>query len=164
MRGFFDRQALSHATGCQGLSYFIHQLFANHAIREAPMPLDNKNTIKLSELIVYVKNEILAAKTLDEDKVPLFGIDEVTLEVNFVLKGEAQGKFDMVVVKAGAEVVEERVQKATIHLKALISPEKLLEEIQVKNPPLYKALVKKAKTELLKGLQNGIELDVPPLD
>ncbi len=57
------------------------------------MPLDNKDTVKLNELIHWVKKELLSEKAKENDPEPLFIIDEVTVEVNFVLSGKGTTLF-----------------------------------------------------------------------
>lgn len=93
------------------------------------MPLDTKKTVKLSELIHWVKKELLSDGALQDDPVPLFVIEEVTVEVNFVLSGEGEGGFDLQIVKAGAKVAEERVQKAIVRMKPIVSYEQLRDKL-----------------------------------
>ena len=93
------------------------------------MMLDNKKTVKLSELIHWVKKELLSDNALKNDPVPLFIIDEVTVEINFTLSGEGEAGFDLVVVKSGAKVAEERVQKAIVRMKPLIPFERVREKL-----------------------------------
>src|SRR5512141_216201 len=97
------------------------------------MPLDTKDTIKLSELIHWVKRELLSDDALKDDPVPLFVIDEVTIEVNFVLSGEGTGEFNLQVVKAGAKVTEERVQKAIVRMKPIVPYERVRERLDEKH-------------------------------
>lgn len=125
--------------------------------------MDNKNTIKLSDLITWVKQEIRAAERTEDDPAPLFAIDEVTLEVNFMLEGETAGKFNMVVVKADGIVSEQRVQKATIHMKAIVSPERLAEDLEKNHPKTYKRVLFESASVLLKGRETSDDpaLEVP---
>jgi len=84
------------------------------------MPLDTKSTVKLSELIRWVKKELLSDEARRDDPMPLFVIEEVTVEVNFVLSGGGKAGFNLQVVMADAEVTEERVQKAIVRMKPLV--------------------------------------------
>lgn len=127
------------------------------------MYLDNKNTVKLSDLIHWVKQEILSDEAKKNDPVPLFVIDEVTVEVNFVLAGEGSGNFEAVIVKAGAKVTEERVQKATVRMKSLVPHEKLVAKFAEEHP----LLIKKIESDTMKALLKGRVLesaDVPNFD
>lgn len=115
------------------------------------MYLDNKNSVKLSELIHWVKQELLSEETRRTDPVPLFVVDEVTLEVNFVLTGEGEGGFDVKVVKAGAKVTEERMQTVTIKMKPLVPYNKLAEEFAKQKPHLIEQVMEDSVRVLLRG-------------
>jgi len=122
------------------------------------MPLDTKGTVRLSELIRWVKKELLSDEALQDDPVPLFVIDEVTVEVNFVLSGEGEGGFDLQVVKAGAKVAEERVQKAIVRMKPLVPYEQVRARLGEEQ---LERLEKEGVRVLLKGLALP-ETSVPP--
>ncbi len=121
------------------------------------MDLNNKNTIKLSELIHWVKQELLSDEARRNDPVPLFVIDEITVEVNFVLAGEGQSGFEAVIVKADAQVAEERVQKATVRLKPLISVEELATEFANQHPLTRRQVLSDFVRVLIRG--RGIRND-----
>ncbi|MBD3157350.1 MAG: hypothetical protein GF309_01050 [Candidatus Lokiarchaeota archaeon] len=89
------------------------------------MHLDTKESMKLNKLIHWVKKELLSDEAQKDDPVPLFIIDEVTVEINFVLTGEGEGGFDLRVVRAGAKVGEERIQKAVVHMRPIVPYEDL---------------------------------------
>jgi hypothetical protein len=93
------------------------------------MPLDTKSTVKLSELIHWVKKELLSDEALRDDPAPLFVVDEVTVEVNFILSGGGKAGFDLQVITAGAEVTEERVQKAIVRMKPLVPYERVRDRL-----------------------------------
>lgn len=93
------------------------------------MYLDTKNTVRLSELIHWVKRELFSDEAFQDDSVPLFVIDEVTVEVNFVLSGEGEGGVDLQVLRAGAKVGEERVQKAIVRMKPIVPYDKARETL-----------------------------------
>ena len=122
------------------------------------MLLDTKNTVKLSELIHWVKKELLSDEALRDDPMPLFVIDEVTVEVNFVLSGGGKGGFDLQVVKADAEVAEERVQKAIVRMKPLVPYERVRERLEEKH---LKHLEDRVVRVMVKGLGLS-EQDIPP--
>ena len=124
--------------------------------------MDTKKKIKLSELINWVKQEIIAAGRLEDEPGPLFAIDEVTLEVKFLVSGEIGADYNLVVVQADGSVKEERVQKATIHMKALIPPEELAEELRKGHPKAYRKIFLESAAVLLKGVQSDQSVtDVP---
>lgn len=115
------------------------------------MYLDNKGSISLADLIFWVKKELLSPRSLGRDPAPLFVIDEVTIEVNFVLKGSGKGGFDMVVVKAEGEVGEERIQKATVRLKPIIASEALSTRFAETYPQKMEEIVSRSIAVLFKG-------------
>ena len=109
--------------------------------------LDTKNTVKLSELIHWVKKELLSDEARRDDPVPLFVIDQVTVEVHFVLSGEGEGGFDLQVVKAGTKVAEERVQKAIVRMKPLVP----YDEVRARLKEEEREYVEGAMKALVKG-------------
>ena len=115
------------------------------------MPLDTKKAVKLSELIRWVKKELLSDEAFRNDPVPLFVVDEVTVEVNFVLSGEGEGGFDLQVVTAGAKVAEERVQKATVRMKPLVPYERVRERLEEKH-------LKRLEDRVIRVIVKGLEL------
>jgi len=124
------------------------------------MPLDTKKAVKLSELIRWVKKELLSDEALRDDPVPLFVIDEVTVEVNFVLSGEGEGGFDLQVVTAGAKVAEERMQKAIVRMKPLVPYERVRERLEEKH-------LKRLEDRVIRVLVKGpalFEQHLPPLE
>lgn len=124
------------------------------------MHLDTKKTVKLSELIHWVKKELLSDEAFRDDPVPLFVIDEVTVEVNFVLSGEGKAGLNLQVVTAGTEVTEERIQKAVVRMKPLVPYERVRERLEEKH---LKHLEDRVVRVLVKGLDLP-EASVPPLE
>lgn len=122
------------------------------------MPLDTKSTVRLSELIHWVKRELLSDEARRDDPVPLFVIDEVTVEVNFVLSGEGEGGFDLQVVKAGAKVAEERVQKAIVRMRPVVPYERVRDRMGKEQ---LERLEREGMRVLLKGVIPSGE-SVPP--
>lgn len=122
------------------------------------MPLDTKQTVRLSELIHWVKRELLSDEALTNDPVPLFVVDEVTVEVNFILSGEGEGGFDLQVVKAGTKVAEERVQKAIVRMKPVVPYERVRDKLGKEQ---LERLEKEGAKVLLKGLISQ-ETSAPP--
>lgn len=94
------------------------------------MPLDIKKTVKLSELIHWVKEELLSDEVFRDDPVSLFVIDEVTVEVNFVLSEEGGGGFNLQVVKADAKIADERVQKAVVRMKPIVPYDRVIDKLE----------------------------------
>ena len=87
----------------------------------------SKKPVSLRDLIYWVKEELLSSQARQDDPVPLFAIDEVTVEVNFVVEGTLKGGFSALkIVEAGSEVSEERVQKAMIKMTPILEREQVM--------------------------------------
>jgi len=122
------------------------------------MPLDTKKTVKLSELIRWVKKELLSDEALQDDPVPLFVVDEVTVEVNFVLSGGGKAGLNLQVVTVGTEVTAEQVQKAIVRMKPLVPYERVRDKLGKEQ---LEHLENEGIRVLLKGLVPP-EAGVPP--
>jgi hypothetical protein len=84
--------------------------------------------------------------------VPLFTIDEITIEVNFVVEGTIKGGFSALkVVEAGSEVSEQRVQKATIKMTPILRREQIIDELVASNPEVLQVVKSESVRAVLKG-------------
>ena len=87
-------------------------------------------SLGISELIQRVQQDLLKAQSQEPE---MFLLDEITLEINFVVSGDINSGFDLGVVELGSAVSEERVQKVTLKLhpielfKAMEPPMKTLD-------------------------------------
>lgn len=108
----------------------------------------SKNTIGLTELIRRIKNDLLAEN--DHAQPDLFSIDEVTLEVNFVINGDIDSGFNFGVVALGSQISEERIQKVTIKMTPLVSKSQLLEKING-NAQKSQKTIKASSEYLIRG-------------
>ena len=115
------------------------------------MHIDTKESVSLSELIGWVKKEILEDTNNDNDAIPLFVIDEVTVEVNFVLTGGGKGGFDFKVVKVDSEIAEERVQKAIVKMKPIVPYERIRAKLEEQDLSHFEDRVVGA---ILKGIKS----------
>lgn len=91
------------------------------------MPNLFKKTIGISDLIARLKTELLSKQTTGEPN--LFAIDEVTVEINFVVDGNIESGFNLGVVTLGSQVGEERVQKIIVKMSPIVSKQQLIEKI-----------------------------------
>ena len=113
---------------------------------------DNKRPISLSELIYWVKQELLSEEARKKDPVPLFTIDEVTVEVNFVVEGTIEGGFSVLkIVEVGSEVLEQQVQKATIKMTPILDREQVVDELVASNPEILEVVKSESVKAVLKG-------------
>ncbi len=113
--------------------------------------------VQLNALIHRVKRDLLTPQALTDDPVPLFAVEEVTVEVNFVVSGGANGKIDLQVVSAGAEVRKENVQKAVIKLKPLVPPGELVQAYAKRSAAVYARVMEKAVEAFVKGNEQPAE-------
>ncbi len=118
--------------------------------------------VSLRDLIYWVKQELLSEEAQQEDPVPLFTIDEVTVEINFVVEGTLKGGFSALkIVEAGSEVSEQRVQKATVKLTPILEREQLIDEMVAANPQIIEVVKSNAVKAILKG-RTQAEETAPP--
>ena len=114
-----------------------------------------KKPVSLRELIYWVKEELLSELARQQDPVPLFAVDEVTVEVNFVVDGTLQGGFDIKVVQASSEVSEQRVQKAVVKLSPVLDRQAIIDELAASNPGILDTVKSRSAKALLKGGSGG---------
>jgi hypothetical protein len=104
----------------------------------------------LSDLIYRIKQDLLSEEARERDQIGLFGIDEVTLEVNFVVTGDVDSGFNLGVVTLGSKVGEERIQKVTVKMTPLLPREELLEDLK-KEKALWEGIKRTSSQALRKG-------------
>jgi hypothetical protein len=108
--------------------------------------------ISLRELIQWVKQELLSEEAQKKDQVPLFTIDEVTVEVNFVVDGKLKSGFSALrIVEAGSEVSEKRVQKAIIKMTPILERQQMIDELVTLRPEIAEGVKSKSARAFLKG-------------
>jgi hypothetical protein len=115
------------------------------------MRIDNKSEGVLTDLIHWVKNELLSKEAMKKDPYPLFAIDEVTVEITFELIGEVDGGFDIKLVKAGSKVGENRTQKAIVKMKPIVPYTKIVPELGEKHAELTEKVIDDSVRVILKG-------------
>jgi hypothetical protein len=115
------------------------------------MPPAPNKTIGLSDLIDRVKMELLSEKRIDQPK--LFSIDELTIEVNFVVNGDLESGFNLGVVTLESQVSEERVQKVTIKMTPLMSKQQLINNTFNGDQEKAKQTVQASSKAILRGDQ-----------
>jgi hypothetical protein len=107
-----------------------------------------KKTIGISDLIARLKTELLSKQNTDEPN--LFSIDEITVEVNFVIDGNIESGFNLGVVTLGSEVSEERVQKITVKMSPIVSKQQLIEKIN-RQPEEASKVLEASSRAVLRG-------------
>jgi hypothetical protein len=83
------------------------------------MPTDNP--IGLAELIEQIKRELLSTEIHSEADIPLFSVDDLTLEINVTVRKEGKGGLKIYVAEIGGGVSRDDVQKVKVTLTPLLS-------------------------------------------
>ncbi len=97
--------------------------------------------VSLSELVHWVKQDLLSKEALENDPIPLFAIDEITVEVNFVVESKAKGGISLLqVLEFGGEVGAQSVQKATIKMTPILDREEMIDELVARRPEIVKEM------------------------
>jgi len=90
-----------------------------------PAPVPPKKELEIKQLIETVKQQLEAADQQREadGKAPLFRVETLQLEINFVVKDShstnASGNFEVVTVGGQTEFSREQVQKISLQFKAI---------------------------------------------
>ncbi len=112
----------------------------------------SEKPVSLQDLIYWVKQELMSEDAQQNDPVPLFTIDEVTVEVNFVVDGTLKGGFSVLkIVEAGSEVSEQRVQKAIVKMTPILGREQVIDEMVASNPEIVEVVKSESVKAILKG-------------
>jgi hypothetical protein len=125
------------------------------------MPKDSES-MHLRELIYRVKQELLSAEYQEKDPDPLFAIDEVTLEVHFVVEKQMSGGLSILkVVEFGSELSGQQVQKAIVKMRPILPREQIIGEFLAGDPERAKALKYDSVQGILKGRTDTEETSSP---
>ncbi len=86
-----------------------------------------ENPLGLIELIKQIKHELLTPEISAGGDIPLFSVDEVSLELQVTVHKDAQGGIKIYVVELGGEISRDDVQKVHITLTPLLSKEERIQ-------------------------------------
>jgi NTP-dependent ternary system trypsin peptidase co-occuring protein len=84
-----------------------------------------KSEIGLVDLIDKIKHELVVQRQ-DTD---LFFVEEINLEINFVISGDINSGFNVGIVTLGSNVAEQRVQKINVKLTPILSKEEIRKKL-----------------------------------
>jgi len=76
-----------------------------------------KGNISIGDFIHQVKSELMDAQTATED--PFYRLEDVTLEVSFVLEAAGKAGFNLYVVELGGESKAAQTHKVTLKLRPI---------------------------------------------
>jgi hypothetical protein len=86
--------------------------------------------IPLHDLIQRIRHDLQHDQT--ENDFPVFYIDEVNVEINFVVTGDIKSGFNLGVASLGSKVSESRTQKIGLKLSPLMSKEEAIRLLEIK--------------------------------
>lgn len=108
------------------------------------MNFSRNNTLGINELISKIKQDLLHQSNNNE----LFFVEEINLEISFVISGDIDSGFNLGVVTLGSDISEERTQKVNIKLTPILSKDKVLEGLSKERS---KIIDSSSKQSLIKG-------------
>jgi hypothetical protein len=111
--------------------------------------------IGLAELINEIKRELLSVDTDAQEKVPLFSIDEVELELQVTVTKEGSAGLSVQVIQIGGQFEQQHVQRVKVKLTPLLEKEERLRDFQSKYPEMWKSLQEKQLHATIKGSEEG---------
>lgn len=113
------------------------------------MPEDN--SIGLAELIEQVKRELLSTENNSETNIPLFSVDDLTLELNVTVRKEGKGGLKLYVVELGGGVAHDAVQKVKVTLTPLLSKQERIDFYKKHYPDQWAKVADAVTKAAMKG-------------
>ena len=89
----------------------------------------SSKSIGLSELIYGVKRELLTPDSRVDDPVPLFGVEEIQVEVTVSVSRTGEGGINIQVLSLAAGASKEEAQTVRVILRPIYSREQLIAEL-----------------------------------
>jgi len=119
--------------------------------------MSKEKSIGLAELIEKVKRELLSTKAEAEGTVPLFSVDEVSLELKVTVRKEGKAGLQIHVVEAGGGVGRDDVQTVTVTLSPLVSKEERVRLFKERYPERWQAVEDASVEAGLKGDEESLD-------
>ncbi|ACC85033.1 trypco2 family protein [Nostoc punctiforme] len=113
--------------------------------------MPEENSIGLAELIEQIKQELLSTEVEGEKPIPLFSVDQVSLELQVTARKEGKAGIKVYVVELGGGGSRDDVQKVTVTLTPLLSKEERIALYKTRYPQKWKLLEETSIEGLLKG-------------
>ncbi|MEH2146786.1 trypco2 family protein [Nostoc sp.] len=113
--------------------------------------MSEENSIGLAELIEQIKQELLSTEAEREKPIPLFSVDQVSLELQVTARKEGKAGIKVYVVELGGGGSRDNVQKVTVTLTPLLSKEERIALYKTRYPQKWKLLEETSIEGLLKG-------------
>jgi hypothetical protein len=121
--------------------------------KESNMPTDNP--VGLAELIEQVKRELLSTEINSEADIPLFSVDDLTLELNVTVRKEGKGGLKIYVAELGGGVSREDVQKVKVTLSPLLSRQERIDLYKRLYPHRWTKIEHAITKATIKGDEEG---------
>jgi hypothetical protein len=113
--------------------------------------MSEENSIGLAELIEQIKQELLSTEAEGEKPIPLFSVDQVSLELQVTARKEGKAGIKVYVVELGGGGSRDDVQKVTVTLTPLLSKEERIALYKTRYPEKWQVLEETSIEGLLKG-------------
>lgn len=113
--------------------------------------MSEENSIGLAELIEQIKQELLSTEAEGEKPIPLFSVDQVSLELQVTARKEGKAGIKVYVVELGGGGSRDDVQKVTVTLTPLLSKEERISLYKTRYPEKWQVLEETSIEGLLKG-------------
>ena len=94
----------------------------------------------LYEIINRNKSEMLLLGREKREKVPLFSVDEVELELQVAVTKEGGGGISIQVIQLGGRIEQHDVQRVKVTLTPLLEKEERLQYFKAQYPEIWQAL------------------------
>jgi Trypsin-co-occurring domain 2 len=117
--------------------------------KETLMPQDNP--IGLTELIEQVKRELLTPDVGAGADIPLFSVDEVSLELQVTVHKDAHGGIKVYVVELGGGIARDDGHKVNVTLTPLLSKEERIRLYKTHNPSRWQWVERMSVDAAMKG-------------
>jgi hypothetical protein len=113
--------------------------------------MSKEDSIGLAEFIEQVKRELLSTEPGVEGSIPLFSVDEVTLELQVAVHKEGKAGLQIYVVELGGGVGRDDTHNVTVTLTPLLSKEERIRLYKTHYPERWAALEYASVKAGLKG-------------
>jgi hypothetical protein len=119
--------------------------------------MSQENPIGLTELIEQVKRDLLTPEVGAGAAIPLFSVDEVSLELQVTVHKDGHGAIKVHVVELGGGIARQDVHTVHVTLTPLLSKEERIQLYKTHNPMRWQWIERMSVDAAMKG-------DSEPLD
>lgn len=113
--------------------------------------MPQSNPIGLTELIEQVKRDLLTPEEGRGGNIPIFSVDEVSLELQVTVHKDAEGGIKVYVVELGGGVARDDVQKVNVKLTPLLNKEERIQLYKTHYPDRWQWVERRSVDAAMKG-------------